>query len=220
MNCLNALSLVPVVLVALSSPAVAQEVASANEAPHAYAMGVGGAAFNQNFENATASVAFEYGERVSRNVTAYANFSFIDNLMSDPMRQNLDSASSMLGQEFSGRDRGLAFTMGGKYLLPTGRRVRPYFGGGFGLINLKRYISEQTFGDVTNTFFFMTGLNDGVIDAGESATTKPLGELIAGVSAAMNNRTYVDVKYRYGRVFNSVENIDFSQVSFGIGVTF
>ena len=32
-------------------------------------MGVGGAAFNQNFENATASVAFEYGER--RWVAAY-----------------------------------------------------------------------------------------------------------------------------------------------------
>jgi hypothetical protein len=36
----------------------------------------------------------------------------------------------------------------------------------------------------------------------------------------MTNRAYVDVKYRYGRVFNSVENVDFSQVSFGIGVTF
>jgi opacity protein-like surface antigen len=162
----------------------------------------------------------EYGERVSNDVMAYANFSFIDNMMSELMRQNLVNASSMLGQQFTGRDRGMAFTMGAKYLLPTAKRFRPYFGGGFGLVNLKRNITEATFGDVSESFFFMTGLNDGVIDAGQNATTRPLGEVLVGVSAALKNRTYLDAKYRYGRVFNTVENVDFSQVSFGIGVTF
>jgi hypothetical protein len=114
MKCLNALSLVPVVLAALSSPLWRRRSRGrtrrhtrtrwASAVPHSI----------RNFSNPTASVQFEYGERVSRNVTAYANFSFIDNLMSDPMRPESGLASSMLGQQFSGRDRGLAFTMGGQ----------------------------------------------------------------------------------------------------------
>ena len=219
MKCLNAL-FVPVAFVVLSSSAFAQDARPAIDTPHAYLVGIGGAAFNQDFKNGTTTVAMEYGERVSADVMAYANFSFIENMMSEQMRNNLVNASAALGQQFSGRDRGMAFTMGAKYLLPTARRFRPYFGGGFGLVNLKRSITEQSFGDVSESFFFMTGLNDGVIDAGQNATTRPLGEVLVGVAAALKNRTYIDAKYRYGRVFNTVENVDFSQVSFGIGVTF
>jgi opacity protein-like surface antigen len=220
MKCLNALSFVPVVLVALSTPAFAQDTPSGTDIPQHTLVGIGGAAFNHDFNNASASVAVEYGERVTRDIAAYANFSYLENLMSDKMQQNLTLAGSMLGQDFTGRDRGLTFTMGAKYLLPTQRIVRPYFGGGLGVANLKRTISEATFGDVSQTFFFMTGLNDGVIDAGKSATTRPLGELVAGVSAAFTNRAYVDIKYRYGHIFQTLENVDFSQVSFGAGFSF
>jgi opacity protein-like surface antigen len=220
MKCLNALSFVPVMLVALSASAAAQDIRPVTDTPKSYLAGTGGAAFNHDFNNATASVAIEYGERISHNVSAYANLSYIENVMSDKMHQNLGDAGSMLSQQFTGHDRGLTFTMGGRYLMPTARRVRPYVGGGLGLANLKRTINEATFGDVSETFFFMTGLNDGVIDAGKSSTTRPLGEVIAGVSAAFQNRAYVDVKYRYGHVFQTLENVDFSQVSFGVGVTF
>jgi opacity protein-like surface antigen len=220
MKCLNALSFVPVILVALSAPAAAQDIQTVPDVPTRYLAGVGGAAFNHDFNSATATVAIEYGERISRNVSAYANLSYISNMMSDKMQQNLEDAGTMLSQEFTGRDRGLTFTMGGRYLLPTARRIRPYVGGGLGIANLKRTITEATFGDVSETFFFMTGLNDGVMDAGKSSTTRPLGEVIAGVTAAFQNRAYVDVKYRYGHVFQTIENVDFSQVSFGVGITF
>jgi opacity protein-like surface antigen len=220
MKCLNVLSFVPVVLVALSAPAAAQDIQPTAATPKSYLAGIGGAAFSHDFTNTTASAGIEYGERVSRNIGAYANLSYISNMMSDKMRQNLEDAGTMLSQDYTGRDRGLLFSMGGRYLLPTARRVRPYVGGGLGIANLKRTITEATFGDVSETFFFMTGMNDGVMDAGKSSTTRPLGEVIAGVSAAFPNRAYVDVKFRYGHIFQTVENVDFSQVTFGVGMTF
>jgi opacity protein-like surface antigen len=220
MKCLNALSIVPVMLAVLATPALAQDIRPETETPERVLTGNGGPTFSHDFGDVSGGVAIEYDERVSRDVTAYANFSWLSNLMSEKMRQNLDLASAMLGSEFTGRDRGMTFTMGAKYLLPTQRRVRPYFGGGVGVANLKRTITEATFGDVSESFFFMTGLNDGVMDAGKSSTTNPLAEAMVGVAAAFKNRAYFDIKYKYGHIFQTIENVDYSQFSFGVGMTF
>ena len=220
MKCLNALSIVPVMLAVLATPALAQDLRPETETPNRVLTGNGGPSFSHDFGNVSGGVAIEYQERVARDVSAYANFSWMSNLMSDKMRQNLDLASSMLGSEFTGRDRGMMFTMGAKYFVHTQRRIRPYFGGGAGIANLKRTIKESTFGDVSESFFFMTGLNDGVIDAGKNSTTNPLAEGMVGVAAAFKNRAYVDVHYKYGHIFQTIENVDYSQLSFGVGMTF
>jgi Outer membrane protein beta-barrel domain len=220
MKCLHALSFVPVLLTVLASPALGQNAQAPAGGPGSYLIGVGGAALNLDFENPTTVVGGEFGERVHRDVYAYVGLTYLDNLMSQQMRDYLDQASANLGASFTGRDRGLAFTLGAKYLLPTTARLRPYFGGGFGLMNLERTISDPLIGDVTRIFPAISGLNDGVVPSGENATTNPLGELLVGFGGPFNRRGYFDVKYRYGRVFQASENVDFSQISAAIGVTF
>jgi hypothetical protein len=220
MKCLHALSFVPVVLTVLASPALGQTAPAPSAGPSSYLIGVGGGAFNQDLENPTTVIGGEYGERVHRDVYAYAGLTYFENLMSPAMRNNLVTAGGTQGTTFSGRDRGLAFTMGAKYLLPTSARWRPYFGAGFGLINLKRTITDGLGNDVTLIFPQATGLNDGVVAPNEDASTKPLGDLIVGLNGTFNRRGFFDVKYRYGRVFQSSQNVDFSQISGGLGVTF
>ena len=159
-----------------------------------------------DFENPSSAFAAEYGERVHRDVQAYANYSYVDNLMSSRMRNNLEVAGADLTAQtgslwqFEGRDRGLAFTMGGKFLIPGDMKFRPYVGGGLGVLNLKRRITEQQRGDVSEAFYALTGVNDGVIDAGETSVTKPLGEVVLGIGGAFG-RTYVDVEYSTATCF-------------------
>jgi hypothetical protein len=222
MKCLHALSFVPVLLAALASPALGQDAQAQNPpaTPRSYLIASGGAAFNQDFDNANTIFAVEYGEPVHRDVIAYASLVWIENMMSQRMRDNLVTASAMLGEEFTGRDRGISFTLGAKYLLPVSRTIRPYFGGGFGFLNIRRDISTPSRGSIARTFPELTGLNDGVIEPTTLSANKPLGELTVGVAGPFSERAYFDVRYRYGRVFQTFQNIDFSQVAAGIGVAF
>lgn len=220
MKRLKALSIVPVILAAVATSAAAQDARPADTTPRAYFEGIGGAAFNVDFDDPAPTFAAEYGERVHRDVYAYASFRFIENLMSDEMRINLQTASTDLGLSFSGRDRGLTFTVGAKYMLPRAMRFRPYFGGGLGVLNLKRRLKERGLGDVSEQFFLMTGLNDGVVDVNSTSSTNAMGEVMVGLAGATSNRTYIDLSYRYGRAFHTTEAIDFGQLSFGLGVSF
>lgn len=219
MKCLHALSFVPVLLAALASPALGQDAAPSypQEAPGAYFTFAGGSSFNQDFDNPSAVFGGEYGDRVHRDVFAYVSLMWIENLMSQQMRDNLVTGGEILGEEVRGRDRGMAFTVGATYALPVNRRLRPFFGGGFGFVNLRRDISTASLGDITRLFPEMTGLNDGVVEPGAESANKPLGELMVGYGGAFGKNGYFDVKYRYGRVFDSMENIDFSQVAASIG---
>jgi hypothetical protein len=219
MKCLHALSFVPVVL-ALASPALGQDAPSAPTTPRSYLIAVGGSSFDQNFDNPSVVVGGEYGERVHRDVFAYATLVYIENVMSSELRDYLETGSTPFGEVVSGRDRGLAFTMGAKFMLPTSRNIRPYFGAGFGFLNIKRKLSTPLLGDITDIFPVLTNVNDGIIEPGEVSTNKPLGELTVGINGAFSRRAFFDVRYRYGRVFQTEVNIDFSQITGGIGVTF
>jgi hypothetical protein len=222
MNLVKSLTLVPLMAVALSSSAFAQDGA-AQPPTKRYFTANGGAAVNINFEHPAATVGAEYGERIHRDVYAYAMLNYVDNVMSDRARNNLvlagDALTAVTGVpwEFNGRDRGLAFTMGGKFMMPANMRVRPYVGAGFGIVNLKRRINERDLGDVTDEFYDLTLLTDGVIDAGSTSITKPMAEVLLGIGGAMG-RTYLDVAYRYRRGFHSFDEIEFSQLTMGVGV--
>jgi opacity protein-like surface antigen len=183
-----------------------------------YVAAFGGAATIGSETNAT--IGGEYGESVTRNSQAYANLTYFDNVMTDRMRDNLVAASDYIRlltgdtRTFSGRDRGLAFSAGGKYVVGT--RVRPYIGAGAGAIRIQRTISENSLGDVTVAFAQQTGFGDGVVSAGDVKATKPLVEALAGVGFVTRN-AYIDIGYRYRRAFHSATTLDFSQVTIGIG---
>ena len=165
------------------------------------------------------TIAAEFGESVTRNSQAYATLSYFDNVMTDQMRDNLAAAAENvrmvtgLSRSFTGRDEAVAFTAGGKYVFGT--RVRPYLGAGAGIIHIERTIGEISLGDVTRAFE-QTGFGDGIVSAGLTEATKPLGEVVAGIGFVTRN-AYFDIGYRYRRAFHVATDLNFSQVSFGIG---
>ena len=212
MKCSKAFAFVPVVLAVWATSARAQEVQPAYISPLRYVEGIGGAALTHEFGDVAPAFAVEYGERVHRDVYAYANLRYINDLMSEQMKSSLDAASDLTGLNVSGRDRGLTFTLGAKYMFPPKWRFRPYVGGGAGAINLKRYIADQTFGDLI--------VYDGILDPGDRSATFPMGEAIIGFSGSASNRTYVDVSYRHGWAFNTPQSLEFGQLTFGVGVSF
>jgi hypothetical protein len=210
-------------VVALATPALCQQTTDGADRsePRYLTANVGGAVLDSE---TVATFAVEYGERISRHVQAYANLSYVDNVMTDTMRDNLvlaaDALTTVSGSTytFSGRDRGLAFTAGGKLVVP-GRTFRPYAGAGIGGIQLRRTIHEASLGDVTTSFVTETGLSDGVLNVGDDTTSKPLGEIVAGVG--INARKgYIDIGYRFRKVFHTSTPIDFSQLGVGFGIRF
>jgi hypothetical protein len=67
--------------------------------------------------------------------------------------------------------------------------------------------------------FAVFGTTGGVIDAADSSTYKPTAEILAGVGIAAG-RTYVDIGYRYRRVYKTEEPFRFSQFNVGVGMRF
>ena len=219
MNALRTFWLVPCVVVMTAAPALCQ---SASTPPQRYMTGALGASFNAQ---TAAAFAIELGESLNRRVQAYTAFTFFDDLMSTGARDNLaalgPAISRATGAEWQlhGRDRGLAFSGGAKYLISEGSSVRPYIGGGPGGLNIRRSISERTLGDVTDAVVLAFGAPDGMIDPAKVSTFKPMAEVLAGVGIT-TGRTYVDIGYRFRKVFRSTESFNFSQLSVGVGMRF
>ena len=212
---------VVIVIAACVSPAFAQQKAPAPFSK-AYVSALAGAAVGAQD---SAIVAVEYGERLDDHVTAFANLTYFDDLMTDRMRGNLARASAMLAAStgstwtLQGRDQGLAFSVGAKVAAALGSNVRPYVGAGAGAVNLRRKIAEPAYGDVTESFVKVFGLSDGNIASTSASVTRPLAEGLAGINVVAG-RTYLDFAYRYRHAFNLVEPVHFSQLSAGIGVRF
>ncbi len=224
MQMLKPLSLVPVLLFALTASALAQQPADLDPFPvRGYLIGGGGASLNpQQSPSFTAEIA----ERVHRNVQVYVSVGYFYNLMSRSTRDQVAQVGRDLEEAtgvpwvFDARDRGLSFTVGTKYLIPTGSQIRPYVGGGVGAINLRRAIREIDLGDVTEDFLLEFGVGDGVVDITSGSTTRPMGELAAGFNIVVG-RAYLDVSYRFRKAFHTIErSFEFSQVGASAGVRF
>lgn len=186
-----------------------------------YMTGAAGASFS---DRRAATFGVEIGERLNPRTQAYVAFNYFDDLFNDEAGNNLTTLAGVLSRttgeqwQFSGRDRGMAFSGGAKYLVSNGPTVRPYVGGGPGVINIRRTITERTLGDMSDAVIGVFGAPDGVINPSEVSTFKPLAEFIAGVGLA-SGRTYVDVGYRFRKVFHA-ESLTFSQFSVGVGMRF
>jgi hypothetical protein len=223
MTAFRSVSLVPCLVLLTATIAAGQEGRPAAPPPldNGYMTGAAGASFS---DAQAATFGVEIGETLHPRVQAYAAFNYFDNLFNDQASSDLADLATYLTRitgdtwAFSGRDRGLAFSGGARYLLSQGPTFRPYVGGGPGVLNLQRTIKEQTLGDVSDPVLVVFGAPDGFIDAREESTFRAMAEFIAGVGIA-SGRTYVDVGYRFRKVFH-VESFTFSQFTVGVGMRF
>ena len=182
----------------------------------------GGATFGSQTQRA-AVFAGEYGDDVTRNVQAYVTVSYFDNLMRQDLTDDLSLLSAALTAttgttwDLHGRDRGVTLIVGGRYLFASQGLVRPYVGGGGGIINLKRTIADGRVGNVTSAVLNQFGVGD--LSITTQTLTRPLLEGAVGVGF-FGGPVYVDVGYRYKRAFHLNETFDFSQAVVGIGYRF
>jgi opacity protein-like surface antigen len=166
----------------------------------------------------------EIAENLARHAQAYVNFSYFDNLMDDSLRNALDARAASLTTltgdpwSFSGRDRGMSLVAGGKYVFGGGI-VRPYVGGGAGVINLKREVLEARLGDVTQAVFNDYHLGEADLSLSTLGVTTSLVEGTVGVGIG-SGHTHFDIGYRYRSAFGLTNKLDFSTVTAGIGYRF
>jgi opacity protein-like surface antigen len=216
-------SLVPCLVLLTATVAGAQQARVVSSGPfeNGYMTGSAGASFS---DTRATTFGIEIGERINSRVQAYAAFHYFDDLFSDQAASNLNDLSNYLtsvtGETWvlQGRDRGLAFSGGARYLLSRGPSFRPYIGGGPGVLNIRRKITEATLGDVTDPVVVVFGAPDGFIVPEKESSFRATAEFIAGVGIA-SGRTFVDVGYRFRKVFR-VESFTFSQFTVGVGMRF
>ncbi|MEQ1573007.1 MAG: hypothetical protein ABL993_02045 [Vicinamibacterales bacterium] len=213
------------VLIATSASAVAQQAPAPGTRPlRGYLIGGGGATVESSSTALTLSA--EIAENVTPDVQVYVTFGYYENLMTQSARDRLAEVGRSLTLvngvpwEFNGRDRGRSFSAGGKFLVPMAGSVRPYVGGGVGVINLKRTVVERSRGVMTSEFLSAFGSGDGIVDAAQTNTNKPMGELVGGVGVSVG-RAYVDLGYRYRKVFHNVgQSFGVSQLGAAVGIGF
>ena len=223
MNWFKTTSLVLMLLVA--APALAQQRPSPAPAPlRGYLIGGGGASLGSAETAVTLNA--EIAENVKRYLQAYMSVAYYDNIMSQASTNQLalvgNTLTALTGAPwvFEGRDKGRSFTFGAKVLVPATSSVHPYFGGGFGALNVRRIIHEQSRGNVTQAYLSQFGSADGVIDPTNTDTTHAMGEVAAGVGAVVK-KAYVDFGYRYRKAFHTgTQSFDISQVGAAVGLKF
>ena len=223
MNWFKSTSLLLMLLVA--APALAQQRPAPAPRPlRGYLIGGGGASISTT--NPSVTLNAEIAENMTRLVQAYMSVGFYDNIMSDASRNQLvqvgNALTTLTGTRwvFTGRDRGRSFTFGAKVLVPATASVHPYVGGGFGALNVRRTIHEQSRGNITQAYLAQFGSPDGVVNPTDTDTTHPMGEVAAGVGVVVR-KAYVDFGYRYRKAFHTVHDpFDISQVGAAVGLKF
>ena len=222
MSGFKSFALVPCVVLIGAAVAFAQAPVSGQSLEHGYMTGTAGSSFG---DYKTPTFGAELAEHINPHVQAYVGFTYFDDLISDSAQSDLDALGAELTRlhgspwQFTGHARGLLFSGGGKYLFLNGSPVRPYLGGGPGVLNLRPTIVEARLGNVTDEVLSVFGAPGGIVDPEQSSTYKPTAEFLAGVGIAAG-RAYVDVGYRYRHVFKTDDSFKFSQFSVGVGMRF
>jgi hypothetical protein len=221
MNAIKSFGLVPCIVVLSATVAFAQAQEDARF-QHGYMTAVAGTSFGDQQE---ALFGAEVGENLTSHVQAYANFTYFDNLITDSAQSYLANLSATLTRltasswNLTGNDRGLSFSGGAKYLMLPGSAIRPYVGAGPGLINIRRTIYETDLGEISNEVLAVFGAPDGGINPEKEGSFKPMVEFAAGAGIAAG-RTFVDVGYRFNKIYKTAEPLSFSQFKVGVGMRF
>ena len=224
MNWFKTTSLLLMLLVA--APAFAQQRPAPAPRPlRGYLIGGGGASMGSTAQTAV-TLSAEIAENMTRNVQAYMSAVFYDNIMSNAAANQLalvgNTLTALTGTPwvFDGRDKGRSFTFGAKVLVPATSSVHPYVGGGFGALNIRRVIHEQSRDNITQAYLAQFGSPDGFVDPTDTDTTHPMAEVAAGVGAVIKG-AYLDFGYRYRRAFHTTnQSFEMSQVGAQLGVKF
>lgn len=170
-----------------------------------------------------ATFAGEYGDDVHPRVQAHVTISYFENVMTQDFEDELSLLSAGLtaisgtAWNLQGRDRAVTMIVGGRYLLATQGTIRPYVGGGGGVINLRRTIVDIHAGNVASAVLTDLGVGDFSL-VGQSVT-KPLLEAAVGVGV-YRGPLYLDIGYRFNRAFHLSEPLDISRIAVGIGYKF
>jgi Outer membrane protein beta-barrel domain len=217
---LKSLSAVGFVLVCAASSVSAQEPIGPGIRDDGWVSGITGAAFGSQTQ-ANATFAVEYGDDIDSHAQAYLTLSYFENLITQDLRDDLAQLSANLTAttgipwDLHGSDRGVTLVAGARYLPVSSGLIRPYVGGGAGVINLDRTIADLRVGEVTTAV--LTEFGVGSLSLSTKAITRPVVEGAAGV-AFYSGPVYVDVGYRYKRAYriNSTQ-LSFSQGLVGIG---
>ena len=221
MNAIKSFGLVPC-LVVLSATVAFGQAQEDSRFQHGYMTAVAGTSFGDQQE---ALFGAEVGENLTSHVQAYANFTYFDNLITDSAQSYLANLSATLTRltasswNLTGNDRGLSFSGGAKYLMLPGSAIRPYVGAGPGLINIRRTIYETDLGEISNEVLAVFGAPDGGINPEKEGSFKPMVEFAAGAGIAAG-RTFVDVGYRFNKIYKTAEPLSFSQFKVGVGMRF
>jgi hypothetical protein len=223
MHSFKSMSLLAMLLVA--APAFAQQRPPVAPSPlRGYLIGGGGASVSST--TSTLTLNAEIAENMTRSLQAYMSVGYYDNIMSDASRNQLQQVGAALSAitgtpwVFSGRDRGRSFTFGAKVLAPGAGAAHPYVGGGLGVLNLRRTIHEQSRGDLTKAYLAQFGSADGLVNATDTDTNRPMAEIAAGVGVVVR-KAYIDFGYRYRKTFHNVnQSFNISQLAGAVGVKF
>jgi len=221
MNAIKSFGLVPC-LVVLSATVAFGKAQEDPRVQHGYMTAVAGTSFGDQQQ---ALFGAEVGENLTTHVQAYANFTYFDNLITDSAQSYLANLSATLTRltasswNLTGNDRGLSFSGGAKYLMLPGSAIRPYVGAGPGLINIRRTIYETDLGEISNEVLAVFGAPDGGINPEKEGSFKPMVEFAAGAGIAAG-RTFVDVGYRFNKIYKTAEPLSFSQFKVGVGMRF
>lgn len=222
MNARHSVPAAFVLAVVSAASAFAQAPASvATTEPKWYVAAIGGAVSRPPTEPV---FGVEIAQNVGRHGQAYVTFSYVENLMRQSLRDSLDDRAAKLtaltgdAWSLSGRDCGVTFVAGGKYVVGGGT-VRPYVGGGVGAINLKRTVLDTIHGDVTRAVFNDYQLGEAELSLATEGITRPMVEAAFGVGIG-SGHTHFDIGYRYRSAFRLATKLDFSQVTAGIGYRF
>ena len=203
---------------AIASPALAQQQ-PATAPVGIYVAATGGALLQPR---TAAAFGVEFGDRIHRKVVTYAALSYFEDLMDTALTDQLAGVSRTLtartarSWDLRGRDRGVGFVAGAKYVVGTGT-VKPYVGGGAGALALRRTITDPRAGNVTAATFSEFNVGDASLT--RNTVTRPLAEAAFGLDLDFG-RTHVDLGYRYRRAFHLSQTPDFSQVVMGVGINF
>lgn len=207
--------------VVLTGAASAQTKAPAGASDKAYVEGNLQAAFS----NVTSqSFGAEIGVTLRPRMAVFLEVGFARDTAPDTLGQAAQIIAGYLTQVQS---RAVGFSVkqpmgfgvaGVRYAIPYDEDFEPYVLGGFGLARVEHDVRFTVGGtDVTDTIATY-GVALGKDLAG--APMKPMASAGAGVVWHAGHSLFVDLQYRFGRIFTDVKGTNLSRAGIGVGVRF
>jgi hypothetical protein len=195
-------------LFSISSTAGAQ-----NFEPKGFVAGVGGGTFGTETGGIFGA---SVGGYATPRLQIFGEVGRMTNVLPKSVQADVDDAASLLSfytgerWDFNAKAPATYFGGGVKVLLSQSAGARPYVTGGGGMANIKTSIKEIDFGEVTDDL-----VEQGLLDESDLKTTKAYMSAGGGVIVSVG-RMYVDLGYRFNRIFVVDSNVSRVYAAFGV----